>query len=124
MTSYGRRNVSKHRNIKNGKKYIILEISFKLDCLEKREVTSSGSKEYMGRTGKGLTTSLALRPKRLNKKQKARFAITNITNQDFRKLLKKFKNSPYLGYKTKQFQNEPTESYFFLIKYITKLMKT
>ena len=39
-----------------------------------------------------MTTSLAYRAKRSNEKQKARFSITDITNQDLRKLLKRFKN--------------------------------
>ena len=38
-------------------------------------------------------------------------------------MLKKFKNSLYLGYKIKQVQNESNESYFFLITQITKIMK-
>ena len=62
----------------------------------------------MGRPGKGPTTSANLSNKRSNKKQKARFSMTVITNQDFKKFLKKFKNSPYLGYKIKQVHNEPT----------------
>ena len=70
----------------------------------------------MGRTGKGLTTSLALMTKSSNNKQKERFTITDITNQDLRNFLKKFNNSPYLGYKSKQVHNEPTEPYFFPIK--------
>ena len=49
--------------------------------------------------------------------------MTDITNEDFRKFLKKFNNSLYIGYKIKQVQNEPTQDYFFLIKQITKLMK-
>ena len=64
----------------------------------------------MGVPGKGLTTSLALRTKSSNKKKRARFSITSITNQDFRKLLTKFKNSPYLSYKSKQVHNEPTDA--------------
>ena len=78
--------------------------------MDKREVTSSESKKYMGRPGKGLTTSMDIRTKRSNKKQKERNGITDITKQDFSKLLEKFKNSPYLGYKIKQVQNEPTEA--------------
>ena len=78
----------------------------------------------MGWPGKGLTTSLALRIKSPNKKKKSRFAITDITNQDFKTLLKKFKNSHYLGYKSKQVHNEPTEAYFLPIKHITKLTKS
>ena len=34
-----RRNIRKHRDIKNGEQYIILDISSKLDCLYKRKVT-------------------------------------------------------------------------------------
>ena len=56
-------------------------------------------------------------------KQKVRFAITDVTNKELRKLLNKFNNSPYLGYKIKKVNNEPTEDYFFLIKNITKLME-
>ena len=42
-------------------------------------------------SGKGMTNSLALSTKIRNKKQKSRTAITAITNQYFRKLLKEFK---------------------------------
>ena len=85
MTSCGRRNVRKQREIKNGEKYIILDISSKLDCLDQREFTSSESKDYIVIPGKGVTNSLSHRTKRSNNKQKARFAITDITNQDFQK---------------------------------------
>ena len=77
----------------------------------------------MGRPDKGLTSSLDLRNKSSKKKQKERFYITEITNEDFSKFLKKFNNSPYLGYKIKQVHNEPTYAYFFQIKHITKIMK-
>ena len=78
----------------------------------------------MGRSGKGLINSLYLSTKRSNKKKKQRFSINYITNQYFRKLLKKFNNSPYLGFKNKQVHNESTEAYLFLIKHITKVMKS
>ena len=55
----------------------------------------------MGISGKGLTTSLTLDTKIQNKKQKEMTNITNITPQDFRKLLKKFDNLPRLGYNKK-----------------------
>ena len=123
MTSCGRPNVGKKRDINNGEKYIILDISPKPDFMDKSEVTSSELKYYTGIPGKGLTTFIDLSTKSPNKKQKARFSITDIPKQDFRKLLKKFENSPYLGYKSKQVHNEPTEFYFFLIKYIDKQIK-
>ena len=77
----------------------------------------------MGRPGKWLTTSLDLRTKISNKEQKVSFLITDIPNQDFRRLLKKFNNSPYLSCKIKKVHNEPTQVYFFLMKHITKVMK-
>ena len=58
--------------------------------MENREVTYSESRYYMVRSGKGLNTSLFLRAEIPNNKQKARFAITDITDQDSRKFLKKF----------------------------------
>ena len=62
----------------------------------------------MGRIGKGLTTSLTIRTKIPNKKQKARTNITVIANQYFRNLLKEFKNKSCTGYKKKIFHNEQT----------------
>ena len=60
---------------------------------------------YMWIPGKSLTTSLSLSTKTPNKKQKASFSITEITNQDLGKFLKKFKRSPYLGYNSKHVDN-------------------
>ena len=40
MTSCGTRNIRKHREIKNGEKCIILDISYKRNFLDRREVTS------------------------------------------------------------------------------------
>ena len=74
--------------------------------------------------GKGMTNFLALRTKISNKKQKAGFDITDISNQDFRKFLKRFNSSSYLGLKIKQVHNIATEVYFFPVKYITKIMKS
>ena len=51
----------------------------------------------MVRTVKVMDTSMALRTKRSNKKQNARFDITDITNQDFLDFLKRFNNSPDLS---------------------------
>ena len=36
MTSFGRHNIRKHREINNGEKYIIFDISSKIDCMDKR----------------------------------------------------------------------------------------
>ena len=50
----------------------------------------------MVRLGKGMNNCLTLSTKNPKKKQKERISITDITNQDLRKFLKEFKNSPYL----------------------------
>ena len=78
----------------------------------------------MERSGKGLTISLTLSTKSPNKKQKVRTDITDITDQYFRKFIKEFKNSPYLGYKKKHVHYEPTEAYIFLIKHISNPIKS
>ena len=90
----------------------------------KREVTSSESKDNMGRPGKRLSNFMTLKTKSSNNNQKSRFSINNITKQNFRKLLKYFDNPYYLGYKRKQVHNNKTEAYFFLIKQITNTIKS
>ena len=47
MTSCVRRNVRKHRELKEFEQYITLETSFELDCMYKREVTSSELRNYI-----------------------------------------------------------------------------
>ena len=59
----------------------------------------------MRRLGTGLIIYLYIGTKRSNNNKKARFSITVINNEDFRKLLMGFSNSPYLGYKNKQVHN-------------------
>ena len=108
----------------NCEQYIILEISSKIYCMNKREFTSSESNYYMVRTGKGLTTSLSLRTKIPNKNKKSRFAITDITKQYFSKFLNNFDRSHYLDYNIKQVNNKQTEACFFLIKNINKEIKS
>ena len=101
MTSCGRRNIWKHKEIKNGEQYIVLDISSKLHFMDRREFNSSESRNYTIKAGEGLTTYLDLRTKGTNKKQRESFSITDINNQDFRKLLKDFRNSYCKGYKSK-----------------------
>ena len=81
-----------------------------LDCMEERELKYLESRYYVGISGKGMTAFPTIRTKRPNIKQNTRTSITDITNQYFRKLLKEFKNSPYLDYNKKQVYNEPTEA--------------
>ena len=57
------RNVSKHIEIKSSDKYVNLDISLKFYSLDKTRITSSESKDNLGRTGKGLISSLGLNVK-------------------------------------------------------------
>ena len=58
MKICGRRKVRKHKEIKNSDKIVTLDISAKFDSLNKMETTSSESKGKLGKSGKGLVTSL------------------------------------------------------------------
>ena len=78
ITSCGRSNIRKHRNINNGGKYIILDISHKLDYLYKREVTSSESNDYIRIPVKGLTTSLVFKTKSSNNKKRQGFPLLKL----------------------------------------------
>ena len=53
MKNCYRCNIRKHREIKGSDKYVALDISFKFDSLYKMEITSSESKDNLGRSGKG-----------------------------------------------------------------------
>ena len=59
----GRRNVRKQREIKGSDTYIILDITLKFESLEKMKITSSESKEKLGRSEKGLIKYLDLKDK-------------------------------------------------------------
>ena len=108
--SCGQRNVKKHRKIKNSELYIALDIYLKIDFMQNREFTSSGSRYYVVRSCKCLTASLTLSTKRLNKKQKEINSITDIPQYNFRKLLKKFNNVSHLCHKKKHVHIEPIET--------------
>ena len=76
MKHFGRRKVRKHKDIKVSDKIATLNISAKFDSLKKMETTSSESKGKLGRSGKGLVTTLAFKTKvRSSKYKKARYAI-------------------------------------------------
>ena len=93
MKNCGRRNVRKHRDIKGSDKYVTLDISLKFDSLKKMKITSSESKGNLGRSGKGLITSLGLKSKAMPKKyKKARYAIGNVSNKDLSNIIMEFEN--------------------------------
>ena len=61
MKNGGRRNVREHREINNVENYTVLDIPLKISSLENMKITSSDPKDYLGRPGKGLITSLVLK---------------------------------------------------------------
>ena len=96
MKNGGRRNVRKHREIKNGEKYITLYISLELVDLEKIKITYSEPKYYLGRSGKWLITSLGIKAIRRSKNvKKEKFAITEVSLEDFSRIIDEFKDVPY-----------------------------
>ena len=72
MKNCGRHNVRKHREIKGSDNYVTLEILLKFDNLDKTRITSSESKDNLGRPGMGLITSLGIKAKASPKKYKNR----------------------------------------------------
>ena len=67
---FGCFNVRKHRYIKGSDNYVTLGISLKFDSLDNIRITSLDSKVKLGRSGKGLITSLCLKAKARKKKYK------------------------------------------------------
>ena len=70
MKNRGCRNIKKHIKIKNSDEYITLEISLNFGSLDKMKITSPEPKYDLGRPGKGLITSLGLKPNVSSKKYK------------------------------------------------------
>ena len=96
MKDYGRRNVRKYREIKGSDKYFTLDISFKFDSLYKMKIKSRESKLKLGRSGKGLITSLGLKAKaRQHKYKKARYTIVNVSKKELSKIIRGFEKLPY-----------------------------
>ena len=63
MKNCGRCKVRKHKKIKGSDNIVTLNVSEKFDSLNKMETTYSESKGKLGRSGKGLVTTLALKTK-------------------------------------------------------------
>ena len=100
---FGCYNVRKHREINNGEKYITLDISLNFGRMEKMKITSSEPKDYLGKSGKGLITSLGIKKITRSKRIKeARFAITNTSIKDLSNIIKEFEDLPYEGYVRKR----------------------
>ena len=69
MKNCGRLNVSKHKEFRGSDKYVTLDISSNLDGLDKTKIKSSKSKGKLGRSGKGLITSMRFKTKARSQKK-------------------------------------------------------
>ena len=91
--------------------------------MNKMIMTSSESKYNMGRSGKGLITSLGLKAKVSPKKyKKARYAIGNISKKDLSRIIRQFDKLPYNSYDRRRLKNQPTDTYFYLARQLAKCM--
>ena len=89
MKNCGRRKVRKHKETRGSDKCVTLNVSAKFDSLNKMETTSSESKGKLGRSGKGLVTTLDLKTKVRSKGyKKARYAIGNFSIKDLSNIIK------------------------------------
>ena len=96
MKNCGRHNVSKDREIKGSGKYVTLYISLKFGSLDKMRITSSEPKDNLGRSVKGLITSLGIKSKERPKKCKIeRCAIGIVSMKDISKIIRRFDKFPY-----------------------------
>ena len=123
MKNCGRRNFRKPREIKGNYKNVTLEISLEFYSLYKMRITSSESKDNVGRSGKGLITSLVINAKvRPKKCKKARYAIGYVRNKVLSNIIRDFENLSYKSYERKRPKHEPNDRYFYLERHIVKCM--
>ena len=123
MKNYGRRNVKKHKDIKDSDKYTALDISLKFGRLDRIRIISLDPKDNLGRLGKVLITSLGLKAKaRTNKYKKSRYYIVNIIMKDLSKIIREFDKLPYKSYERRRPKHDPTGSYFYLKIQLVKCM--
>ena len=116
-------NVRKHKEIKNGSKYINLYISLKFGSMDKIKIKYSEHKRMFGKSEKGLITSLGLKTNvDSKKKKKARCAINYISIKNLSKIIRDFESLPRTGYVRKRPKHEPTDSYFYPSRNLAKIM--
>ena len=115
--------MKKHKEIRGSDKYTTLDISSKFDSLDKMKITSSESKGKLEISGKGLITSLVFYTKaRSQEYKKARHAIVNFSEKDIYKIIREFGKFERLPYKKKRTKHEPTDSYFYPSRHLSKCM--
>ena len=89
--------------------------------MDKMKIISSESKGKLGRSGKGLITSLGFKAKvRPHKYQKAWFSIKNVSKKNLSKIIREFERLPCESYEKQRPKHEPTDSYFYLVRQLAK----
>ena len=87
------------------------------------KIISSDLNGYLGKSIKGLKSSMGVNTiVRSKKKKNSRYAITNVSMKDLSKIIKEFEKLPYEGFVWKRFKHEPTGSYFYLSIQIANFM--
>ena len=115
MKNCGRRNDSKHKEIKGSDDFVTLYISSKFYKLDKMKFSSSESKLKLEISGKDLMNSLGFKPKsRSQRYKKEKYAIINVSKKDLSMIIKEFEKIEKLPYEKKRSKHESTESYFRL----------
>ena len=123
LKCFGRRKVSKHKEIKGSNKIVTLNVSANFDSLNNMETTSSESEVKLGRSGKGSVTALALKTKvRSIKYKKARYAIGNVSDKELSNIIKEFEKIVKVPYVKRIPKHEPTSSYYHLLGCIVECM--
>ena len=78
-------------------------------------ITSSEPKDNLGRSVKGLFTSLGLKARASSKKfKKARYVIGNFSIKYLSNIIREFDKLPYKSYERRRTKHDPTDSYFYL----------
>ena len=83
----------------------------KFESLDKIIITSSESKDNLGRSVKGFIASLGLKDKARPKKyKKARYVIIYFSKNDLSKIIREFDRLPYKRYERIRPKHESTDS--------------
>ena len=122
MKNCGRRKVRKHKDIKGSDKIVTLNVSAKFDSLNKMETTSLESKGKLGRSGKGLVTTLNLKTKVRSKNKKARYTLINVSMKELSNIIKELETIVKVPNVKRIPKHEPASSYYHLVRCIAECM--
>ena len=67
-----------------------------------------------------MITSIGLKTIKGQREKKAGYVITNINMKDISNIIREFEKLPYKGYVRNITKHEPTDSYFYLARQISK----